>query len=128
MHTSCVGFGAAGAVGLVVFGAELDVCRFFFFPYFPPPLAAAFPPAVGVVGFTRCFLELCLRLDEVLPRGIDGWFISPEIYPLGYRDCKCGFVERQKVLVWEVLVVFVAIELAPFHNHVVALAYNKVDW
>jgi len=57
IQTSCVGFCAGGAVGFVVFGAALDAGCCFFLPYFPPPLAAAFPPAVEVVGFARCFLE-----------------------------------------------------------------------
>ena len=58
MHSSCVGFDVGGGVGFCVFDIVLDVGCCFFFPYFSPPLAAAFPPVGGVVGFTRCFIEL----------------------------------------------------------------------
>jgi hypothetical protein len=48
MQTSCVGFCAGVAAGFVVFGAALDAGCCFFLPYFLPPLAAVFPPAVDV--------------------------------------------------------------------------------
>ena len=69
MHTSCVGFAASGAVGLVVFGAALDVCCCFFFPYFLPPLAAPFTRSrVHALLFRVAVVGLCL--NEVLSRNL----------------------------------------------------------
>ena len=81
MQTSCVGFCKGGAVGFVVFGAALDAGCCFFLPYFPPPLATAFPPAVEIAGFTRCFFEWWSSLCDSAKcfpgiwfcRGINGW-------------------------------------------------------